>query len=307
MWRALSVLVTVAALGIVGCSAGSTRTVTKTTPAVSGITSASGSADAAPASAVAKTTSEAPVKSHVGVFQGTGQQALGTIVVPTDTTISWSCPACANNNFIINNAQSDVNAIATNGLNQTNGVDPLPAGTYHTVVVDTTGGPWTVTIGSVTSTAPAQIPGGHQVFQGTGQQALGTIVVPTDTTISWSCPACANNNFIINNAQSDVNAIATNGLNQTNGVDPLPAGTYHTVVVDTTGGPWTVTIGGATSPTPAAPSATTPSPAPSSGASSQAGAGGPAATVRAHLQDLGSGQYQAAFDLMSPRWLIPRG
>ena len=40
--------------------------------------------------------------------------------------------------------------------------------------------PLDVTIGSVTSTAPAQIPGGHQVFQGTGQQALGTIVVPTD-------------------------------------------------------------------------------------------------------------------------------
>ena len=313
MWRVLSVLVTVAALGMAGCSAGSTRTVTKTTSAVPGSTSAPGSSDVAPASAVAKTTSEAPVKPHVGVFKGTGQQALGTIVVPADTTISWSCPACANSNFIINNAQSDVNAIPTNGLNQTGGVDPLPAGTYHTVVVDTTGGPWTVTIGSVTSTAPAQIPGRHQVFQGTGQQALGTIVVPADTTISWSCPACASSNFIINNAQSDVNAIPTNGLNQTGGVDPLPAGTYHTVVVDTTGGPWTVTVGSATSAIPAGPSTTTSSPAPSSGASSRAGAGGPAATLRVHLQDLGSGQYQAAFNLMSrsyqaqnPSWVQAR-
>ena len=35
----------------------------------------------------------------------------------------------------------------------------------------------------------------------------------------------------------------TNGLDQTRGVDPLPAGTYHTVVVNTDApGPWTVRI-----------------------------------------------------------------
>jgi hypothetical protein len=66
--------------------------------------------------------------------------------------------------------------------------------------------------------------------------------VPTDSTISWTCPGCGNDNFIINNAESDAGFIPTNGLDQTSGVDPISAGTYHTVVVDTTGGSWTVTI-----------------------------------------------------------------
>lgn len=84
---------------------------------------------------------------------------------------------------------------------------------------------------------------GKQVFTGTGQQNLGTITVPEDATISWSCASCGNDNFIINNSDSDPDFIETNGLDQTHGVDPISAGTYHTVVVDTTSGPWTVTIG----------------------------------------------------------------
>jgi hypothetical protein len=93
-----------------------------------------------------------------------------------------------------------------------------------------------------------------QVFRGTGQQNLGTISVPADTTISWNCPSCSDTNFIINNAQSDVSAMPTNGLDQTEGVDTLAAGLYHTVVVDTTGGPWTVAIG-TPAPVPSTPSA----------------------------------------------------
>jgi hypothetical protein len=83
---------------------------------------------------------------------------------------------------------------------------------------------------------------GAQVFTGTGQQDLGTITVPQDTTVSWTCDSCGNDNFIINNADSDSGLFSTNGFDQTHGVDPLSAGTYHTVVVDTTSGPWTVTI-----------------------------------------------------------------
>jgi amino acid transporter len=83
---------------------------------------------------------------------------------------------------------------------------------------------------------------GAQVFTGSGQQNLGTITVPLDTTVSWTCDSCGSDNFIINNAASDDGMFTTNGLDQTSGVDPLSAGTYHTVVVDTTGGPWTVTI-----------------------------------------------------------------
>jgi predicted RNA-binding Zn-ribbon protein involved in translation (DUF1610 family) len=81
-----------------------------------------------------------------------------------------------------------------------------------------------------------------QTFSGTGQKSLGTIIIPTDTVVSWSCPSCGNDNFIINNADSDSNSFATNGLDQTSGVDPIAAGTYHTVVIDTTSGPWSITI-----------------------------------------------------------------
>jgi hypothetical protein len=81
-----------------------------------------------------------------------------------------------------------------------------------------------------------------QTFRGDGQKDLGTIVVPTDSTVSWNCPNCGNSNFIINNGSSDSTTFPTNGLNQTHGVDPLPAGTYHTVVVNTESGPWTIRI-----------------------------------------------------------------
>lgn len=154
------------------------------------------------------------------------------------------------------------------------------------------------TSSAATQTTPAQAKPQPKMFQGTGQEALGTIVVPTDTTISWSCPNCASSNFIINNAQSDANAIPTNSLNQTSGVDPLPAGTYHTVVVDTTGGPWTVTIGSPAA-TPTTTTATAPS-GPSAAPTNQATPEGPGPVLRTHLQDLGSGQYQSAFDLLSP-------
>ena len=71
-------------------------------------------AQSAPAAAPAPTTTTVPAPTHAQVFNGTGQQNLGTITVPTDSTISWNCPTCGNTNFIINNAQSDVNYITTN-------------------------------------------------------------------------------------------------------------------------------------------------------------------------------------------------
>jgi hypothetical protein len=132
--------------------------------------------------------------------------------------------------------------------------------------------------GSQTPANPVP-PDRPQVFHGSGQQALGTITVPADSTISWNCPGCGNTNFIINNAQSDDNHIPTNGLNQTQGVDPISAGTYHTVVIDTTGGPWTVAIGANAQPPPETqgpPSGSAPS---SQGSSSSAGTTTPPGTV----------------------------
>jgi hypothetical protein len=87
-----------------------------------------------------------------------------------------------------------------------------------------------------------------QVFHGTGQKGLGTIVVPVASTVSWSCPSCATAqegigaNFIVENAKGDENSIGVNGLKETHGVTPISAGTYHTVVVNTQAGAWTVRI-----------------------------------------------------------------
>ena len=111
------------------------------------------------------------------------------------------------------------------------------------------------TTAPATTPAPATARTSTQFFHGSGQQDIGTITVPTDSTLSWNCPSCGNTNFIINNANSDPNYITTNALDQTQGVDTLAAGAYHTVVVDTTGGPWTVAIGRTAPPPPSSSSA----------------------------------------------------
>ena len=130
-------------------------------------------------------------------------------------------------------------------------VQTVPGPTKTVVHVRKVPGPTTTVTQTVQATTPAPAaggvtsgggPAGTQHFAGANQQHLGTINVPTDSTISWTCPGCGGTDFIINNAQSDANAMPENGLDQTSGVDPLPAGTYNTVVVDTTGGSWTVTI-----------------------------------------------------------------
>jgi gas vesicle protein len=87
-----------------------------------------------------------------------------------------------------------------------------------------------------------------KTYTGEGQQSLGTIVVPVASTVTWECPSCATAqegagaNFIIENASSDENRIGVNSLKETHGVTPISAGTYHTVVVNTQAGSWTVHI-----------------------------------------------------------------
>src|SRR5205807_895324 len=104
-----------------------------------------GSGLAAPAPT--STSTQAPPAAKVQTFSGTGQKALGTTVVPTDSTISWNCPSCGNSLFQINNASGDSGSVSTNAVDQTHGVDPIAAGTDHTVVLNTdASGPWTVDV-----------------------------------------------------------------------------------------------------------------------------------------------------------------
>jgi hypothetical protein len=215
---AVPAVLAIGAVGLAACG-GSTQspaTTTVTVPAVSAAhTQPVASAQPAPAPTPAPATTPVPASSPAQIFHGTGQQNLGTITVPTDSTISWNCPSCGNTNFIINNAQSDANNITTNGLDQTQGVDTLPAGTYHTVVVDTTGGPWTVAIGATAPPPPASASADTTPTvsgAGTTQSSPNSGLTACDQNISvnavTSCPFAENvfksywQNYKANGAQA---------------------------------------------------------------------------------------------------------
>jgi hypothetical protein len=172
------------AVTLAGCG-GSTKTVIETpsTPTSSGNPPAS-------STPTDSTPTESTPTAFPQIFHGNGQQNLGTINVSADTTISWNCPSCGDTNFIINNAKSDPNEIVTNGLDQTQGVDPLPAGVYHTVVVDTTGGPWTVAIGT---TAPP--PNGSSSTPSPSAPAQGTTQCDPNVSVSGTDCGFAQNTF----------------------------------------------------------------------------------------------------------------
>jgi hypothetical protein len=99
---------------------------------------------------------------------------------------------------------------------------------------------------TVTTTAPAAPPpasegggAGGRSFSGTGTTAVGTVTVPRDSTLRWTCEGeCSR--FSIFNSESDENSIglASGGHG---GTAPVSAGTYHEVKV-TTGGRWSFRI-----------------------------------------------------------------
>lgn len=81
-----------------------------------------------------------------------------------------------------------------------------------------------------------------QTFKGNGAQNIGTINVPTQSTLRWTCPTCAGDNFIIENSFNDANEIDVNAEGPTSGQTVVDSGTYHDVEVNTEGQAWTVRI-----------------------------------------------------------------
>lgn len=86
-----------------------------------------------------------------------------------------------------------------------------------------------------------------QVFAGTGSENIGTVQVPTQSTLHWSCPSCAGgqfggDNYVVSNSFNDNGTIDVNGIDQASGQTVIDAGTYHDVSIDTEGGSWTITI-----------------------------------------------------------------
>jgi hypothetical protein len=135
-WMAFSVFAAFAALGLAACGSGETKTVTVT----------AGEEASATESTESSGSASSPNVPKVQTFQGTGQKNLGTVTVPPNATVSWKCASCDETNFIIENAESDPSLFPTNALEQTQGVEPVAEGVYHTVVVNTEAGPWTVKI-----------------------------------------------------------------------------------------------------------------------------------------------------------------
>jgi hypothetical protein len=93
------------------------------------------------------------------------------------------------------------------------------------------------------ATAPAapQPPARSQSFRGQNSENVGTINVPTQSTLHWSCPGCGGENFIIDNKFEDPGTIEVNSLDQSSGITVMDAGVYHDVTVTGTGA-WTFTI-----------------------------------------------------------------
>lgn len=99
----------------------------------------------------------------------------------------------------------------------------------------------TTTAGSQASPAPAPA-AAPQKFQGTGTENIGTINVPVQSTLHWTCSTCAGNNFVINNGPTDDSQISVNALGPTHGETVIDAGTYHDVSINTEGQHWMIII-----------------------------------------------------------------
>lgn len=83
-----------------------------------------------------------------GPFSGQGDENLGTVRVPDNTVLNWSCPSCAGSNgdnFIVDNSPGDGALIDVNSLDQGSGQTVVDGGVYHDVSVTTEGSAWTLT------------------------------------------------------------------------------------------------------------------------------------------------------------------
>jgi hypothetical protein len=81
--------------------------------------------------------------------------------------------------------------------------------------------------------------GGGRSYSGTGTTTVGTLTVPRDSTLRWTCEReCSR--FSISNSASDENSIALASGGHS-GSAPISAGTYHGVRV-TTGASWSFRV-----------------------------------------------------------------
>ena len=106
--------------------------------------------------------------------------------------------------------------------------------TTRTVIRTTT---TTSTVSSGSSTASVS----PQAFNGSGNESLGTITVPTSSQLKWQCSGCANSTFAVSNSSTDPSQLGVQAQNTTSGQTAVAAGKYTSVSVQATGS-WSITI-----------------------------------------------------------------
>ncbi len=94
-----------------------------------------------------------------------------------------------------------------------------------------------VTVGTVAPT-PTPTPTSSSSFSGNGEKSLGTINVPTASTLDWTCSGCSA--FEVSNNLNDSGTIGI-ASNAASGGSAIDAGTYHDVQVISDGN-WTLKI-----------------------------------------------------------------
>jgi len=97
----------------------------------------------------------------------------------------------------------------------------------------------------VTTSSPtpaSSTPAAAQTFRGDGSENIGTVNVPTQSTLHWSCATCAHENFVVSNNVRDAGLIDVDALGPASGQTVLDAGTYHDVAIDTEGQAWSIRI-----------------------------------------------------------------
>lgn len=123
-------------------------------------------------------------------------------------------------------------------------VHTLPGPTKTIARVHTVAGPTRTVTSTVTRAVQASAPapsaqpsgptgggGNGNTFSGDGSQNLGTITVPSDSTLYWQCDSCSSMD-ISSQTNSDGNSIAVSS-SATSGQSPISAGTYDNVQVST--------------------------------------------------------------------------
>jgi hypothetical protein len=94
---------------------------------------------------------------------------------------------------------------------------------------------------AVTTATKPQAPAAPQTFTGNGSENLGTINVPTDSTLTWSEPGGNQTGFAVSSDLTDNANMISFDQHGLSGKDAVSAGTYHNVSVDADGN-FTITI-----------------------------------------------------------------